>query len=46
MALVGLAMATAVATALAIMGITATDMADATHLAMEDIGHMDSTEKF
>lgn len=36
----------AVATAVAVTGTVATDMAAAAHPAAVDIGHMDCTEKF
>lgn len=44
--MVGLAVATAMPMTVATMGMEATDMAAATHLAMKDMGHMDSTGKF
>lgn len=38
--------AKAMAMAVAAVDMVATDMVAAAHLAMEDIGHMDSTENF
>lgn len=45
-AVVGLAVAMAVAMAVALVAMVATDMDATTQLAMEGIGHTDSTEKF
>lgn len=46
MAVVGLAVAMAVAMAVALVTMVATDMDATAQLAMESIGHRDSTEKF
>lgn len=46
MGMVDLAVAMAVAMAVAIVAMEATEMAAATHLVMEDTGHMVSTEQF